>query len=68
MSDLDSHYLKLTTSESTQMPVEPMSRHTTLNGTEYIFQGVERAELAGLGVISTPNLAELFVATVGETT
>ena len=43
----------------------PLSELQTLQGVEFIFDGVPRAQLQELGVVHTPNLAELFVAVVG---
>jgi ABC-2 type transport system ATP-binding protein len=43
----------------------PLSELKTLQGVEFIFDGVDRAELETLGSLATPNLAELFVAVVG---
>ncbi len=43
----------------------PLSELQTLQGVEFIFDGVSRAQLKELGAVHTPNLAELFVAVVG---
>jgi len=64
MSEIASQYTKLTASESTTLPVEPILRHQTLAGMEFIFAGVDRSLLEELGEVATPNLAELFVAIV----
>lgn len=45
--------------------LQPLSELQTLQGVEFIFDGVPRAELQELGMVHTPNLAELFVAVVG---
>ena len=48
--------------------LNPLSTRQTLQGTEYVFDGVTRAELAQAvdpQQIVTPNLAELFVAVIG---
>ena len=44
---------------------EPISEVQTLQGVEFIFDGVSRSELQAFGTASNPNLAELFVAVVG---
>jgi ABC-2 type transport system ATP-binding protein len=43
----------------------PLSELQTLQGVEFIFDGVSRGQLKELGAVHTPNLAELFVAVVG---
>ena len=43
----------------------PLCELQTLQGVEFIFDGVPRAQLQEMGVVHTPNLAELFVAVVG---
>jgi ABC-2 type transport system ATP-binding protein len=43
----------------------PLSELQTLQGVEFIFDSVPRAQLQELGAVHTPNLAELFVAVVG---
>ena len=45
--------------------LSPLSELQTLQGVEFIFDGVARSELQELGAVHTPNLAELFVAVVG---
>lgn len=44
----------------------PVSERPSLQGNEFIFDGVPQAQLAALGKLSTPNLAELFVALIQE--
>ncbi len=43
----------------------PLSELQSLQGVEFIFDGVDRGELNEFGAVHTPNLAELFVAVVG---
>lgn len=45
--------------------LNPLSELKSLQGVEFIFDGVERARLSELGEVTSPNLAELFVAVVG---
>jgi len=45
--------------------LNPLSELKTLQGIEFIFDGVAHQQLAELGAVHTPNLAELFVAVVG---
>ena len=49
----------------TARSLSPLSELQTLQGFEFIFDGVARQQLQELGTASTPNLAELFVAVVG---
>jgi ABC-2 type transport system ATP-binding protein len=64
MDDIAKQYVKLTYPEHTQLPVQPMFTRRSLAGMESIFKDVQRQDLAALGDIGTPNLAELFVAVV----
>lgn len=64
MADIGQQFTKLTANENTQLPVQPISTKKSLSGTEYIFNGVNRDLLESHGELSTPNLAELFVAIV----
>ncbi len=64
MEDIATQYVKLTAGEQVNAPAAPLFQRRSLAGTEYIFRGVPAGELAGLGEVSTPNLAELFVAVV----
>ena len=67
MDELPLKYAKLVSKPDTAIPQQALSTKSTIAGVESIFKGVERDELAGLGEVSTPNLAELFVAVVEET-
>jgi len=64
MDAIADRYVKLTYSEHVELPVAPMFTRRTLAGNESIFEGVERDRLRELGEVTTPNLAELFVAVV----
>ena len=66
MSDVGRTFCKLNTSADVQLPAHPISTRKGLSGTEHIFHDVEREVLAPLGEVSTPNLAELFVAVVDD--
>jgi len=45
--------------------LKPLNQRQTLQGTTAIYDGVKRGDLEPLGEVSTPNLADLFVAVVG---
>lgn len=64
MDDIGGQFSKLTASENIDLPAMPIATKKTLSGTEYIFNGVAREVLEPHGELSTPNLAELFVAIV----
>ncbi|MEM7079671.1 MAG: ABC transporter ATP-binding protein [Pseudomonadota bacterium] len=66
MEDLAQRYTKLVTPDEVSLPTPPISTKRGLSGYEYVVQDVPRNELAELGSVTTPNLAELFVAVVGE--
>jgi len=44
----------------------PIDERTVFGRTVMLFEGVDRAQLAGLGEARTPSLADLFVATIGR--
>jgi len=60
-----SEFIKLTSPEHASVPGQPLHSRPTLAGRESIYRGVPRDDLAKFGDLSTPNLAELFVAVVG---
>ncbi len=64
MEGIANEYVKVTSAEHATLPGQPIHRQRTLAGTESIFRGADPAEFEGLGEVSTPNLAELFVAVV----
>ena len=66
MAAIADTFVKLTYSDDIRLPAQPLSTKRTLSGIESIFRGLPREVLAELGVVSTPNLAELFVAIVEQ--
>ena len=60
--DLSLRFTKLVGAESVDLVSRAVSVKETGAGSEYIFDGVEREALRDYGKVSTPNLAELFVA------
>ena len=69
MADLPSMYLKVTTSLKAAPEIKelkPLTERQTLKGHEYILAGADRSVLEKYGDVTTPNLAELFVAIIGE--
>ena len=66
MSDLAEQFVKVTSDVAIDTGTAPLYSKQTINGRETIFQGVERSTLEPFGTLSTPNLAELFVAIAEE--
>ncbi|MEZ5595817.1 MAG: ABC transporter ATP-binding protein [Pseudomonadales bacterium] len=62
MDGLREDFVKLTTTTPAAAPDGWLTKRQTLAGTEYLYRNAERAALAPVGSVSTPNLAELFVA------
>lgn len=65
---LETRFTKLITepaSADAARSLGPLSELKTLQGVEFIFDGVAKSQLNELGTVHTPNLAELFVAVVG---
>ena len=68
MDALGERFQKLTVPESevdAARARQPIAENASLQGVEFIYDGGSVAELAAIGEVSTPNLAELFVAVVG---
>jgi ABC-2 type transport system ATP-binding protein len=64
MEELAQRFTKVVANEDFTPPVAPLATKQTLAGKEHIFQDVPIADLQPHGAVSTPNLAELFVAVV----
>jgi len=67
MAGIEARYAKLAADPArldAARALGPLREHPTLNGMELIFDGVERVKLKEYGTVTTPNLAELFVAVV----
>ena len=64
MDELPRHFVKLISKPDTPIPHEAIATKSTLAGVESIFKDVSGDELTQFGEVSTPNLAELFVAVV----
>jgi ABC-2 type transport system ATP-binding protein len=67
MADIEQRFAKVTTTPGNleaARALQPLRELITLAGVELIFDGIDRETLAAHGTVSTPNLAELFVAVV----
>lgn len=66
MQELPVRFTKLVSAPDATVPEGPMTRKATLAGVESIYADVDRDDLRQYGEVTTPNLAELFVAVVEE--
>ncbi len=67
--DLSKNYLELQVSGDNIPKAESlnwMSQRSTLGGKAFIFENVASTQLADLGEITTPSLADLFVAKIAQ--
>lgn len=67
MAHIGARFARLTVTESmleTARALNPIRTLRTPTGAQLVFDGVDRSRLAALGEVSTPDLAELFVAVV----
>lgn len=66
MEAVSQTYTKLVTSADVSLPGKPIASKRTPRGMEYVFDSIDRDLIQDLGEVSTPNLAELFVAVMGD--
>jgi ABC-2 type transport system ATP-binding protein len=64
MDEVAEQFVKVVSMPDVDIPHTPIVRKPTLAGIESIFRGTSSAALEDFGEVSTPNLAELFVAVV----
>jgi len=48
--------------------LKPMQERQVFGGSILLFEGVDRQQLAALGDVRTPSIADLFVAAIGKQT
>ena len=65
-SAIAERFMKLTCNSRDGFAEAPLYSKQTLSGYEHVFRDVERSKLAEYGAVSTPHLAELFVAVMGD--
>jgi len=68
MASIGEQFAKLTANPAdvaAARALQPLLEAPSLQGVEFIFRDADPNTLAGLGALSVPNLAELFVAVVG---
>lgn len=69
MEDVESRYLQvMVTLENVAAArsLKPMYERQAIGGSLLLFDGVDRQQLAALGEIRTPGIADLFVAVMGD--
>jgi ABC-2 type transport system ATP-binding protein len=69
MEAFEARYLEVTVKPDqveASRALKPMLERQTLGRSVFLFDGVERTRLAGLGDVRTPSIADLFVAVIGN--
>jgi ABC-2 type transport system ATP-binding protein len=69
MEELESHYLEVKVRPeqvAAARSLKPMYERQAIGGSFLLFNGVDRAQLAALGDVRTPGVADLFVAVMGS--
>jgi ABC-2 type transport system ATP-binding protein len=70
MDDFEQRYLEVLVNPNavdTARALKPINERPVFGRTAMLFDGVERAQLAALGDIRRPSIADLFIATIGKT-
>jgi ABC-2 type transport system ATP-binding protein len=69
MEEVESSYLEVTVrpeQTAAARALKPMYERQAIGGSILLFDGAERRQLAALGEVRTPGLADLFVAVLGN--
>jgi ABC-2 type transport system ATP-binding protein len=69
MDDFESRYLEVMVhpeKSAAARALRPMQERQVFGGSILLFDGVDRQELAALGEVRTPSIADLFVAVMGQ--
>ena len=69
MDDLESRYAEVKVhpeQAAAARALKPMYERQAIGGSVMLFDGVERQQLAALGEVRTPGIADLFVAVIGS--
>ena len=69
MEELESHYLEVMVRPeqvAAARALKPMHERQAIGGSILLFDGVDRQQLAALGDVRTPGIADLFVAVMGN--
>ncbi|HWZ78387.1 MAG TPA: ABC transporter ATP-binding protein [Candidatus Sulfotelmatobacter sp.] len=68
MEEVESRYLEVIVhpeKAAAARALKPMQERTVFGGSILLFDGVDRQQLAALGEVRTPSIADLFVAVMG---
>jgi ABC-2 type transport system ATP-binding protein len=68
MEEVESRYLEVMVhpeKAAAARALKPMQERTVFGGSILLFDGVDRQQLAALGEVRTPSIADLFVAVMG---
>jgi ABC-2 type transport system ATP-binding protein len=69
MDDLESRYAEVKVRPeqvAAARALRPMSERQAIGGSVMLFDGADRQQLAALGEVRTPGIADLFVAVIGN--
>src|ERR1700688_2581679 len=69
MEELESRYLEVMVNPehvAAARPLKPMHERAVLGRSILLFEGADRQQLAAIGEVRTPSIADLFVAVVGN--
>ena len=69
IEELESHYLEVKVRPeqvAAARSLKPMHERQAIDGSILLFNGVDRQQLAALGDVRTPGIADLFVAVMGS--
>jgi ABC-2 type transport system ATP-binding protein len=69
MDDFESRYLEVMVhpeKAAAARALKPMNERQVFGGSILLFDGVDRQELAALGEVRSPSIADLFVSVVGQ--
>jgi ABC-2 type transport system ATP-binding protein len=71
MEEVESRYLEVMVhpeKAAAARALKPMQERQVFGGSILLFEGVDRQQLAALGDVRTPSIADLFVAAIGKQT
>jgi ABC-2 type transport system ATP-binding protein len=69
MEEVESRYLEVMVRPehaAVARALRPMYERQAIGGSVLLFDGVDRQQLAGLGDVHSPSIADLFVAVIGN--
>lgn len=69
MEEFESRYVEMTVNPeqvAAARALQPMNERQALGRSIFLFDGVDRQQLAKLGDVRTPSIADLFVAVIGN--